>query len=347
MTSSKLRHREKLDRFNNEFTPAELAELIEQGTHKEFYFAIRPLLDNGHDPVRYVREPFYCEHANYYTARSGARRLIVAFCGYGSRIGVETSFFLQMMRDDLYDVLLLADPDNASFDRGIPGLSSSFYGTIERVRSFIAERDFDEIITFGASMGGYPALRAGILLRADRAISVGGRFPWHIRRLITREMEIRAFDPLCACYQGCPTKITAVVAANVKPDMANLETMLRNFPDSKVVLIDTRMHNVSAYFYRLGLLKLFYASLFEYGEQPVRDVELLSMLSAIARPANSLMDQRNEQVEKLKSDLRVQKDRAAKARKKLKAVYASTSWRLTEPFRALSRILRGGLSPRE
>lgn len=82
---------------------------------------------------------------------------------------------------------------------------------------------------------------------------------------MSNDEQIKAFDLLCSCYATSDIKLTAVVAAKNHQDVANLEVMRRTFPACRAVMIDTDMHNVTGYFFHVGLLRLFYASLFEYG----------------------------------------------------------------------------------
>jgi hypothetical protein len=93
-------------KLDDSLVPAEIAQLIKDADQEELPFAIRSLLATGHAPVRFVSE-CWSEDANYYTANRGARSLIVAFCSGANRLGVPISYFLQMLRDDLYDVVVL------------------------------------------------------------------------------------------------------------------------------------------------------------------------------------------------------------------------------------------------
>jgi hypothetical protein len=139
------------------------------------------------------------------------------------------------------------------------------------------------------------------------------------------DQELKAFDVLCPCYGRSQVKMIAVVAAKNRHDIQHLEVMRRTFPACRVVMIDTEMHNVSGYFSQIGLLRLFYASLFEYWEDPPSGFELLSILDKIASPAHALEWQQTKQIQELRRDVQ--------------AIRASKSWKLTEPFRRFSRLL--------
>jgi hypothetical protein len=353
MTNSSF-DRQQLKHLEDSLTPAEIARIIEDPKYQNFPFAIRPLLQNGQAPTSYLRDS-WCENANYYTANRGGRSLLVAFCGSTGRLGVSSSYFLQMLRDDLYDVLILNDPQRLHFDRGIPGFSSSFIETIRRIEDFAAAVGFQEVITFGASMGGFPSLRAGLMLNARRAVCIGGRYCWHVGRLMRAEKQIKAFDTLCYCNGKSNVQMVAIVARKNQEDVQNLEMMRRTFPSCRALMIDTDMHNVTGYFRQAGLLRLFYACLFEYWEHTTSGAELLPLLAGIARPINAYGVQQAEQVLSLRrreadaqkqlclikerSEASLQQERVAHLRK-LQTVYASRSWRLTQPLRMLSQLLR-------
>ena len=83
------------------------------------------------------------------------------------------SFFLQLMRDDKHDVLVLSDEHRRHFDGGVEGYSSSLLDTLKRIQAFAEAKPYEKVITYGTSMGGFPAIRAGLSAR---------RRPSHLRR---------------------------------------------------------------------------------------------------------------------------------------------------------------------
>jgi len=158
--------------LENLLTPSEIAEILKGEDGGRLPFLLRPLLASGDAPVGYERKS-WSESASFHTANRGARSLIATFCGTSKGVGLPIAYFLQMLRDDLYDVVVLYDRRKLHFDRGVEGFSESFLETARRIEAFARAKGYDEIITFGASLGGYPALRAGLLLGARRAISMG------------------------------------------------------------------------------------------------------------------------------------------------------------------------------
>jgi pimeloyl-ACP methyl ester carboxylesterase len=323
------RRKQKTKELEDHLAPSEIATILERDA--DLPFTIGPLLASGETPVGYVREA-WSDDAIYYTANKGARSLIVAFCAFGHGFGVPTAYFLQMLRDDLYDVLVLFDRRKLHFDGGIAGFSESLTETVRLVDAFARERGFDEVITFGASMGGFAALRAGLLLGAKRAISVGGVYCWHVAPLLKNKGTVRAFDVLCPCFADRDVELVTVTPANHAVDMSDLATLRQSFPSLHTVTIDTERHNIMGYFYRARLLRLFCACLFEYWRSDI-GAELLALLNGVARYGSSVEASSAQGVMRLRNDKR-------ELMQELKAVHASRSWRSTQPLRTLVTALR-------
>ncbi|HXG79344.1 MAG TPA: hypothetical protein VNJ31_08420, partial [Methyloceanibacter sp.] len=291
--------------------------------------AIRSLLESGQTPVGYARQSL-SDCAHYYAAGKGARSMVVLFSGLTRRPGVPISCFLQSLRDDLYDVLMLQDPKKLHFDSGVPGFGSSFLELARRIEAFAETKGYTEIITYGVSMGGYPALRAGILLGAKRAISIGGTYVWHVGRLIRNEPTSKAFDLLCPCYADTKTELVSVVAAKQKNDLRALEILQATFPKCVAIKVNTDQHVVVAFFLRTHLLRLFHACLFEYWH----DTTVRSGLLAIAEDAANhiqWIEMRGSPNHKRQVNVLQQR---------LEQIQRSLSWRLTKPLRDVGSALR-------
>ena len=315
--------------LENLLTPGEIAEILKGEDGGRLPFLLRPLLASGDAPVGYERKS-WSESASFYTASRGARSLIATFCGTSKGVGLPIAYFLQMLRDDLYDVVVLYDRRKLHFDRGVEGFSESFLETARRIEAFARAKGYDEIITFGASLGGYPALRAGLLLGARRAISMGGVYGWQVGRLVRNEPTVGAFDLLCPCFADRQVELVAVASAQNRSDVRDLEILRRTFPKCHGVMVDTDQHNVMGYLYSVRLLRLFCACLFEYWESDIR-AELLALLNRTARYSR--------EADKVQSDGGLSDPKKQNAQE-LMAVYASSSWRLTEPLRRTAQALR-------
>lgn len=324
------RRKAKVKAWDSHLTPLEIATVLESDS--ELPFAIAPLLKSGQNPVGYVREA-WSEDASYYTSGNGAKRLIVAFTGTPGRLGVPISYFLQMLRDDVFDVVILRDPSQLHYTHGIRGLGG-FMETMRRIEDFAGANGFQQIITFGSSLGGLPALRAGRLLKARRAISIGGRYVWHPGRLTRNERLVYAFDLLCACASPSPTELVAVYARGNEVDKSAFDLLKRTFPECTAVPIDIEEHGVFRHFYKARLLPLFVACLFDYWDEAEIRTDLLARLKQAARHNLLWESLRDERAVRLTAQAN---ERPGRTREWLRA---TPLWPLTWPVRALRRALR-------
>ena len=173
-----------------------------------------------------------------------------------------------MMPDDVYDVLVIADAQQRHYEAGSRGYSNSLLETLVRIKALSEARSYRRLITYGTSMGGVPALRAGLWLGADRAISIGGWFCTHPPRLMQPSTEIQAFDLICDCRPRGHVPVLTVFAAKNLRDVAQQAMLRAVLPDCVEIKIDSESHNVIQYLDRRGRLPAFYATIF--GEADVR-----------------------------------------------------------------------------
>jgi hypothetical protein len=325
------RQKAKVKERDNQLTPLEIAAALD--TDPELPFAIAPLLRSGHNPVGYVRED-WSEDASYYTSRKSAKGLIVAFCGARERLGVPISYFLQMLRDDVFDAVVLRDPRKLYYTHGVRGLGG-FLESMRHIKKFADANGFEQVLTFGNSMGGFPALRAGRLLGAHRAVSIGGSYPWHPGRLMRGETPVRAFDTLCACASPSPTELVAVYARGNERDTHANALLRKILPECIEVPIDVEEHGIFGYFYRAHLLPLFMACLLDYWDEAEVRTDLLTRLEHAAR--HSLF-QESPNEKSLQNGLRRAEKENRSLLRQLEAVHESYSWRVTSPLRAIKRM---------
>lgn len=223
-------------------TPLEVQDFIRKNPETADLFYAADLL-RTQPPKRFLREPI-TDDVQLFSARHGAKKLIVAFCGKVRRLMVPLSHFLQMIDDSSHDVLVLSDRRQLHYDRGIDGFADSFPDLVSRIRTFASSRAYESIVTYGTSMGGFPALRAGIALGASRAVSVGGRFCWHVQRLRDGGDAIGAFDPLCACRGSRSVPLVVAYASQNVDDVQSTRILTRILPGCILVPVETESHNV-------------------------------------------------------------------------------------------------------
>jgi hypothetical protein len=241
-------------------TPLEIAALLQQPNNRDLPFAVAQLL-RRQPPVGYRRHNL-AKGVDFYTADRGNRALIVGFCGRRRRLMLPISYFLQLLRDDEYDVLVLSDERRRHFDGGVEGYACSLLDMLKRIKNFADVEPYCRIITYGTSMGGFPALRAGLWLGADRAICIGGDFCHHPLRLGNSSDEIRAFDLLCDCRAPGKTELLAVFAARNQADTQNAAALSRLLPGCSLIGVETEKHNVLGHLDKQGELGAFVDRLF-------------------------------------------------------------------------------------
>jgi hypothetical protein len=78
---------------------------------------------------------------------------------------------LEQRRGIALNRLLLRDPLNAWYQRGIPGLGTHVDEVVGTLRSLIRSIRPSRVITIGQSMGGYAAIMFGMLLDADPIVA--------------------------------------------------------------------------------------------------------------------------------------------------------------------------------
>lgn len=329
------RQKAKVKEADDKLTPLEVAQALK--SDQSLPFAIAPLLRSGQRPAQFTRQD-WSEDAAYFSANKGAKRLIVGFTGRALRLGVPISYFLQMLPDDRYDVIVLYDRDDLHYMHGIHGLGD-FAGSMARIRNFAEAQRYEEVIAFGSSGGGLPALRAGGLLGAHRSISVSGRYLWHPGRLIRGQVPVPAFDSLCACHSGSATELVSIYGSGNEIDAQQNAQLKKTLPECLIVPIRTEKHMPLYHFYQAHLLPIFMACLFEYWDEVDLRNDLIARLEQAVR-----LDQleKNDSQNKLKKLIEARRSAQRKhsaQKSRLEAIYGSYSWRMTSPLRALKRLL--------
>lgn len=228
-------------------------------------------------PNGFTRRPL-AANAIFYSANSGARRLIVCFAGGVHRVMLPISGMLQFLDEDLADVLLLFDPELRQYNSGVPGYAESAVALTRRIAELAEAGRYDSVITYGTSMGGLPALRIGRLLGASRAVSINGRFPWPVQRL-AGGAQVNPFDALCACVRSS-TRCVALYSGLVRGDVASVQQLSYILPSCRRIETPFADHNLVFEIYKAGCIRPFYKILFG-GPEP--DQKSIDGLIAVAR----------------------------------------------------------------
>jgi hypothetical protein len=248
-------------RDDNIATPLELARMPARWSQ---LFGV-PLPAEASGISRYIRREI-APGMLLYSARVGAPKLIVGFTGHWMRLMLPVAAILQSLDSSECDLLLLMDEKASHYRHGIGSFADSFYMLctgIDKLR-----RGYRHTITLGTSMGALPALRAGDIIGADRAIAIGARFAWDIVRMAAHGERILAFDPLCACRQQGKTELFALYGDAMAIDAGNAARLSRAMPRCGIIELPFVQHNVLLPLLRNGRLAEFNRELFDLQRAP-------------------------------------------------------------------------------
>ncbi|WP_421850816.1 hypothetical protein [Oricola sp.] len=230
------------------------------------------------EPRRFVRSEISAT-AHLFSAGLGASTLIVGFAGTKFRLFGPIWQILQIIDDREFDFLLLADERRRHFESGVPGFGNSMRNIAAAVAALASKRGYRKMITYGTSMGGFPALRAGSLIGADRAISIGGRYAWDIRRMQDGGDTIVAFDPLCACRTPGAGESIAIFSEGNAEDASNDARMRTVLPQLRSIAVPGHKHNALHAATQRGNACRLYEILFNLDEQPAT-ADLVALCTA-------------------------------------------------------------------
>jgi hypothetical protein len=257
------------------FTPLEFVALSERSQRFPSYSQswLKMLADYGGfgaaPTQRFCREPVASSIDLYRDASvpSDRKRLILAFCGAADRLMMPIPCVLQSLPSDLCDVAILHDCSREHYTSGIPPYASSFVELVMKLIADLAVDRYGDVCCYGTSMGGFVALRCGVLI-GSAAISVGGRFIWHPTRLLEGGSAVLpAFDILCDCNASTPVSLIACYNAAVETDKKDAELLARIVPTRLIPIAVGSTHNVIVELWKQGQLDGFYNRLFGFPEQ--------------------------------------------------------------------------------
>jgi hypothetical protein len=185
------------------------------------------------------------------------KTLLIGCTGGAGRLMMPIPSVLQYLPSSAYDVVILKDRSGQLFDAGIAGYADGLTELAGRLAADLRPGSYRRCVTYGTSSGGFAALRLGLLLRAERAISIGGRFTWHVRRILDGR-PVSPFDMLCACIGPSPTRLICVYGARMEEDRRAAEALLRCVRGEAMPIRRVGGHNVIHELWKKGRLRRFY-----------------------------------------------------------------------------------------
>jgi hypothetical protein len=191
--------------------------------------------------------------------------LVLAFCGSAHRLMMPIPCTLQYLPADRCDVVVLRDQSHMHYVNGIRPYASSFFDLVRKLAVDLRVPEYMSVSTYGTSMGGFVALRCGIILNARRAISVGGTSAWQPPRLVRNDFP--AFDLLCQCNAKTKTTLYCCYPADHGADAAAAAHIASFLPVRQVPIANTSAHNVIFELWRRNQLAAFYGRIFDFYER--------------------------------------------------------------------------------
>jgi hypothetical protein len=191
---------------------------------------------------------------------STSRELVIGFAGGAENLFQPAAVVLQQLTAAKHDLLLLRDPAQDGYRSG-----TGDHATFEELLSAVGDlaRSYRSSLTIGTSMGGMPAIVAGIRLRSRRAISLGGH-------LSERSIEGVEWTPSDAAPDEQGTEILCIHAERHQRDAAGARALCREFPIAhRISVAGYSDHNVPHEAFRRGALGTLYSMLL--GDVPVAD----------------------------------------------------------------------------
>ena len=268
-------------------TPLEAAEL-KQGSQRfppqtqEWLGKLAELGEFATVPPQRYRRQALVPNIDIYSDASIPRErksLILGFGGAAGQLMIPTPIFLQNVPSDRYDVVVLRDRTKQGYAIGVPPYAHNLWELTQKLTAELAAATYRRVYPYGTSMGGFPALRCGILLKTETAISAGGQFPWYPPHL-ARKVDVPAFDPLCACYANSKTKLICYHSTGYLPDVQSVELLQRILPIERIP-IEAPGHAFLAQLWSEGKLRAFYDRIFE-GDSGLAPAERCSRADHVA-----------------------------------------------------------------
>lgn len=189
------------------------------------------------------------------------KALLVGFCDLAARLLLPTGQFVQFLPASKFDILTLADEPNRYFENGAGTVRGTLPEWVGHLAKEFRISRYREVYCFGASMGGFPALRAASLFGAKRSVSASGSFAWPVGRLRAGE-RVPAFDPLCACRPQ-DQDLVLLYSSGHSRDARQAETVHRRV-GARLMPVEGVEHNAIHRLFLTGKLDEFLGTMFDF-----------------------------------------------------------------------------------
>ena len=172
------------------------------------------------------------------TGDAAEKKLLICFAEAGGRgLMMPNAVLMQHTDAARFDVLMVAEPLNQNYQHGVPMLGKDVDTVVEWIANLELLNNYESIRTIGCSAGCYPAVIAAYRLKAELAVSVGGRF--HSERHPIKILE-RIFKTWRAVDKRHSPKVLMTYADEIKRDRdyANIIGWISNASYLSIKLAD-------------------------------------------------------------------------------------------------------------
>lgn len=185
-------------------------------------------------------------HCDLFLSQRDTQAALICFPGNRRNMFIQfTRLMMILGNSDVPPVhlVILRSKYPGSYGLGVPGLGSHLGESLKMLGSALETRGIVTRAYLGASIGGFFALRAGLLDADAAAVSLGGRFP-HVRGAGRLLHMGPAFDPLLCPDVPAHHALHCVYGSEMKFDRENAELLKRARPEVNLHPVSgVRSHN--------------------------------------------------------------------------------------------------------
>lgn len=131
------------------------------------------------DPEPFGRRDIRKSVTHYTDGGDRSRKtLLITLAGSNHRIMMPIPEFLQNLRAETTDVLIIRDGTRSDYTAGLEGLAVSIASLGEGIKALFPVDGYDRVVGLGVSAGGLPIILLAVQMHFDAALSCGGGSPF-------------------------------------------------------------------------------------------------------------------------------------------------------------------------
>jgi hypothetical protein len=104
--------------------------------------------------------------------RPDTERLVIAFTGYGFKLGMPCDAFFKAADLESADRIIITDRSRLMTLNGVDPEFETFEAMVGYLREMVGRKKYRQVLTLGTSGGGHTALLVGHLIRADQSVAL-------------------------------------------------------------------------------------------------------------------------------------------------------------------------------